>query len=78
MTVFQVDAAELPLGDAVWLCDGCGCVHVRARATLLTFTTKEFAAFMESANECFWRLALIAAAVDEGLGLGPPSHNPFG
>jgi hypothetical protein len=58
MTAFQVDDSDLPRPAAVWRCDGCECVHVRAGSTLLTFRAAEFAAFAESVNDCYWQLAL--------------------
>ena len=74
MTAFQVDDARPQQTPMVWLCDGCGCVHVRAKSTLLTFTTDEFAAFTESVNDCYWRQALTEPFADGGreIGLLPP------
>lgn len=59
-----------PGGEAqavVWRCEGCGCVHVRAGNTLLTFAPSEFAAFTESVNDCYWQGALTGAFADETL-----------
>lgn len=46
----------------VWQCEGCGCVHVRAGAALLTFAPAEFADFTQSVNDCYWQGALTACA----------------
>ncbi|MCA1556297.1 MAG: hypothetical protein LC747_06365, partial [Acidobacteria bacterium] len=66
MTAIQVDEAEPQQAAVVWCCDGCGCVHVRTKSTLLTFTTGEFAAFAESVNECYRRQALTDSFADGG------------
>jgi hypothetical protein len=53
-----------------WRCGECGCVHVRAGGTLLTFTPAEFRRFAESIVGCYAEqeiraaLAALPAAVE--------------
>ena len=49
---------DSPADVAVWLCEGCGCVHVRAGETLLTFTPREYADFTGMVADCYWELEL--------------------
>jgi hypothetical protein len=70
MVAFRIDETEAPQVAAVRRCEGCGCVHVRAKDTLLTFTTTEFAAFADSVNDCYRRKALLNSLDDHGPRLG--------
>lgn len=60
MTVFKLcepAAGESP-DVAVWRCEGCGCIHLRAGEVLLTFTAREYADFTERVADCYWEQAL--------------------
>jgi hypothetical protein len=71
MVAFLVDNDDSPRATALWRCDGCGCVHVRTKESLLTFTAAEFAAYTATVNDCYWRGALTGSLADQGRDSDP-------
>jgi hypothetical protein len=60
MTVFKLSEPppDVSADVAVWRCEGCGCVHMRAGSVLLTFTPREYTDFTERVADCYWEQAL--------------------
>jgi hypothetical protein len=56
MTVFKLSEPppDVSTDVAVWRCEGCGCVHMRAGGVLLTFTPREYTDFTERVADCYW------------------------